>query len=1104
MLVRRVFLALSACSGAAVLVYYSVWARLLTLALGHTAIARATTDIAFVGGLAIGAALVGRRVSSLTPRSALARSAFLELFVALAALIIWPALTLAQPLLTDAYGDGEGGALFFALRALVCLVLVTLPAIAIGAMFPLRIRWFEAFDLPKRQSAGTLYAMQFAGAAFGASVTAFLLLPLIGLARTTLSGVALNVIVAAGFLWLRQSATTPFAPRDQAVPPRSFDDTARAASDNSVHVNGGHGNGHSSRSNGHGNGHANGSRGGGQTSSHARPRPVSAAIALALSGFITLTYAVAWTRLLGLTLGPTPFVQSLTIAVFLLGLSAGAAVAARMVSRVSRPLIALAATQMLAAVSAFLVARSVPSLPAIVVGFLGQPHAYPIILLMQAAIAGLLLLPMAIALGATFPFGVATAAPEWQHATSARAGAQILASNLAGAIGGAIMATFVFVPQFGLQRTMLLGGLMGALSGVELTWRSRKRDHMRIWMTTAGVLTAALGLTLRPWNPKVIAGGPYRYAGLSPSELQVELDAGTLLFHHDGPDGTVAVRRVAGDATLSVDGAVAASTSSSMLTEKLLAHVPLLLHPSPTNVCVLGLGSGVTVGAALAHPVDRVDAIEPSRDAARAAELFAAASHQALTDPRTHVIVGDSRAHLRLAHRTYDVIVSAPPNPWVAGAAPLFTRELFEAARDRLNPDGLFCQWTHANRASQGEVQSIIATFADVFPGGSLWLVGDRDVLLVGGREPIEPRLGNVSRAWLRPGVAQDLAQVDVRDPFSVLSLLAAQGPALATLGADAARQTDDLAALELSAPRNLYEQGARTAWLTRSASAEALRPQTVVETEDAAGAIPWRNRAVMLLRADAPGLAYDAAARSLDLDAVDPEALSTLSRAATALERQPDALRLLEALVARTPNGLAPLVELSRLRAATGQTGRAIEAATNGTRQFPDLFGGWDQLASMLVRKGDVAGLAGVLEHMHADFGDRWETNYYEGTLHLLRGEFGAAARLGEQVLNQHPTEPRALNLTGSAYAALGVRDRAREAFEASLTSEPRDPVTYVTLGRFELDTFNPQRAAALFTEALFLDPRSTAALNGLADALSRMGRHERAAELRARAGTF
>src|SRR5262249_20214214 len=163
------------------------------------------------------------------------------------------------------------------------------------------------------------------------------------------------------------------------------------------------------------------------------------------------------------------------------------------------------------------------------------------------------------------------------------------------------------------------------------------------------------------------------------------------------------------------------------------------------------------------------------------------------------------------------------------------------------------------------------------------------------------------------------------------------------------------------------------------------------------------------------------------------------------------DALQVLEGLVQRTPSAIAPLVALSRLQVMTGQIDQAIQSATDATHNFPDLYGGWDQLASMLVRQGDVDNPAGVLDRGRQSCGARWETSYYQGMLHLLRGEFAAASRLAEQVLTQHPTEPRVLNLAGSAYAALGVRDRARDAFEAALANEPRDPQPYVTLGRFE-----------------------------------------------------
>jgi spermidine synthase len=1114
MTVRRLFVALCILSGAAGLVYQTVWSRLVTLAMGHTAGAIGTALAAFLGGLALGALLAGRHASRLTPRAALVRSAFLEAFIAIAALLIIPALAALRPLLSSAYQASQdaGSVLPFAgARVLACLLVITLPAAGIGATWALRLRWFESVETGAGRVAGTLYASVAFGAALGAAISGFLLLPFFGLTNMTLVGVALNVLIAAGFLSLQQRVDAPSR------------ETALALADHAHHADHAHYTHDPAPTHAHRHAHTHGSQGG-------KARPLSAAVALAISGFIALTYLVAWTRVLALTLGPTRYVLTLALTVFTLGIAVGAALAARVVSRIARPIMALAATQIVAALAAFIAARLVPSVPALVATLLGQWQAYPIFVLVQSAVAVMLLLPIAIALGAAFPFGVATAAPDRSRAAAvdaatngtghvavtARVAARVFGANMLGAIGGLLLAGFVFVPRFGLQRTILLGGLIGALSGVELTWRSRKRDHTRIWMATVGVLTAVLGLTLPPWNPKMLSGGAYRYRGLSPSELQVELDAGTLLFHDDDAEVTVAVRRVAGEMSMVVDGAIGATNAGSTLTEKLLAHVPLLLHPAPNDICVIGLGSGITTGAALAHPVDRVDTVERSREVVRAAQLFAADNHQALSDPRTHLLLGDGRAHLRFTRRTYDIIVSAPSQAWMAGAAPLFTRELFDAARDRLNPGGLFCQWARAGQLSRQDLQSIIATFAEVFPGGTLWQVGERDLLLIGGREPTAPLLANVWRAWRRPGVAEDLAQVDVRDPFSVLSLLVAQGTALEALAAGAAPQTDDLAALEFSAARGLQDPTDRTglAWLAQlqlelrpqrtSGAIAASRPAVVVEAEAAAGAREWRNRAVMLLRADAPALAYDAAARALALDPSDAETLTTLSHAATTLEREPEAVNLLEQLVARAPNSLAPLVELSRLRAASGQTDGAIEAATQATRQFPDMFAGWEQRASLLVRAGDVPRLADVLDHMETTFGDRWETSYYEGTLHLLRGEFGAAARLGEHVLILRPTEPRALNLTGAAYAALGVRDRAREAYEASLNSEPRDPAAYVTLGRFELDTFNPQRAAALFTEALFLDPRSSAALNGLADALARMGRNERAAELRARAGTF
>jgi spermidine synthase len=1082
MAARRIFLGLYLLSGTTSLLYQVVWSRLLTLEMGQTAAAVSTVLAAFMGGQALGAALAGRAAPHLPPRRALSIYAGLELLVCLAALAVGPLLTLAHPLLQAAYDDGNGGPAFVALRLAICLLVVTLPATAMGATFPIAVRWLECAGRPPGRTAGQLYAANTLGAAGGAALAGFALLPTFGLTQTTLIGVALNIIVALGALLLSRADTapksrTPFGISSLRHLSDEDDDKAPPATRTDHFYD------------------EQGRR------THSVPRPRSAAALLAISGCVALIYEVAWTRLLALTIGPTTYAFSAMLMAFILGLAVGAAIASRLLARIRRPIIPLAVTQILAALGAFGAAWLVPWLPQWAAWFASSSPGYVWLLLLNSAAIVLLLAPMTLALGAAFPFAVAAAAPPGTAA--ARAAARVYTANTLGAIAGALVGGFFLIPTLGLQRTIVLAGAVATIAGVELIWRTRRGSFTRTWVAGFGTLSMIAGLMLPDWDRKLLSGGPYSYAQTA-ADVQLGLDAGALLYYGDGSAGTVAVRRIAGETTMSVNGRVEASDAGGMLTQKLLAHLPLLLHPAPHDICIVGLGSGVTAGAALAHPVDRVDTIELSKEVVSASAFFVKENHDALQDPRGHVVIGDGRSHLRLARRRYDVIVSEPSTPWMAGVASLFTREFFVAARDRLNTGGLFCQWAHTHDISRQDLTSILATFTDVFPGGSLWLVGETDVLLIGGREPIEPLIGNIAGAWSRPGVAADLARVDVRDPFSLLSLFVAQGSILRGLSTGAPVQTDDRTALEFSAPRGLYDRADQGRWLVQLGAQAVSRPEAVTTAEALAGAPQWRDRAIMLMRADAYGLAYDAAVRSLSLDPSDADALETFTRAAIALGRYGPAVAVVQGVVDRQPGGIAPLVALSRLQAAAGQTDAALRTAEVATRTFPDVFAGWDQLAAVATDAGREQPLADALAQMRTLFGDRWKTRYHTARWHLMRGEYAEAARLGEAVLAARPGDPHALALAGAAYIGLGVRDRAREAFEASISSDPRDPVGYLSLARLELDTFNPQRAAALFTEALFLDPRSVPAMTGLADAFASMGRPEQAAELRARAGAL
>ena len=200
-----------------------------------------------------------------------------------------------------------------------------------------------------------------------------------------------------------------------------------------------------------------------------------------------------------------------------------------------------------------------------------------------------------------------------------------------------------------------------------------------------------------------------------------------------------------------------------------------------------------------------------------------------LKQPGVRLLIGDGRSHLRLSTRQYDVIVSEPSNPWMAGVAALFTREFFEAARARLRPGGVFCQWAHTYEIAEQDLRSIVRTFASVFPDGTMWLVGEGDLLLIGSASrthrvaparasPSDRGRDRCRHCWPTSGVPPSAA------PFVLLSLFAGGARELAAFGDGARLQTDDRMSLEFTAARAMYEPPEGNA-----ARLRALAPRSAV-----------------------------------------------------------------------------------------------------------------------------------------------------------------------------------------------------------------------------------------------------------------------------------
>ncbi|HEX4912726.1 MAG TPA: tetratricopeptide repeat protein, partial [Vicinamibacterales bacterium] len=380
------------------------------------------------------------------------------------------------------------------------------------------------------------------------------------------------------------------------------------------------------------------------------------------------------------------------------------------------------------------------------------------------------------------------------------------------------------------------------------------------------------------------------------------------------------------------------------------------------------------------------------------------------------------------------------------------------------------------------DLRSIVATFLSVFPNGTLWLVGDADVLLLGSTEPLDARIAGIAAAMQRPRVATDLANVGVTRPFALTSLFVAQGEALKAWANGAPIQTDDKSQLEFSGPRSIFGTNRDdNAALLRELAAASAKPAAVSAALAAATPADWRDRGLMFLKADANRPAYADLRKALEANPDDPAALDALARAAANLNQIQDAQAVI-AQLASDPARIPARLALSRVLASQGNVNEAIRIPFTVLQTNPGHVPALEQLASVLSDMGDTERLEPVVMRLIKEAPNNAWAHYYAGSLFFLQNRHDMALRAARNAVAIDPNHAKAHNLIGACLASTGQADAARTAFETSIKADPRDPGTYTNLATLELQAGNRERARRYFAEALTVDPFSQTARDGLA----------------------
>jgi spermidine synthase len=936
-------------------------------------------------------------------------------------------ITAGGPLVAD-------GAPLAALRGAVALVVLLPISMLMGATLPVLVRAWPAGD----GSRGTalLYGWNTVGAGLGALFGSFAALPLLGTRGTFILAAALNLAAAAGAARVaaRTAALAPAEGRSSAMNPRGAD----AASP--------------------------------------RPRAGGMAIAAAafVSGLVGAVLQTGWSRVMTLAFGSSVYALGLTLAAVILGLGLGPLVVARLwrddteehAGDVERRLAAGAAWATGAAVLALLpLLGRVPALAAHASGIYERSPFAALVLLFGTA-ASLLLVP-AMAQGACLPLLTAAAAATGRIE---RAAGAIYATSTAGSVAGFLLAGFALLPGLGARRT-IAAAAVAALALALLLMPPLARGWGRGRAAAATACLAPLLLLLVPgWDAASMSGGGllygrlYQAAGAGGIGAAVRL-RGEVLYERDGGDGLVTVRRnAAGILSLQINGRTEASSGGDMPTQLLAGHLPLLLHGGARDALVIGLASGVSVGAAGRHPLARLEVVEIARAVPEAARRFAAVNGGVLDDPRVAVVLDDARAWLLARPGQWDVIASQPSNPWVAGVAGLFTTDMYRLLRARLRPGGIVAQWVQAYRIAPEDLRGVVASFLSVFPDATLWeeSPGGGDLFLVGGlggRGGLDP-----ARLRAQPAaVWADLERAGVRDPADLLARFVAGPEALASFARGARAHTDDNLYLEWRAPLSLFaETPAVPAGLlgpTREPVASILAPGTLERD---------------------PGLATALGAR-MRQRAERIEAAASL--------RDPDLIALREPGLAA---GLALLLSGRWVEAAAALGPAAAAAPGSATAQF--LLGQAYRGAGLVAPAAVAYGAAVAIDPQLAD---AWNAL---GIVRLAGDDTEGARRAFEAAVRTGPRLATARNNLGSVLLREGDLDGADGAFRAALALDPALSPALANQALVARRRGDTSAAEAGYRAAIAADPLNTDARFNLAVLLAGDGRRsEAAAELRA-----
>ncbi|MDE0297702.1 MAG: fused MFS/spermidine synthase [Candidatus Poribacteria bacterium] len=710
-------------SGASGLVYEVVWTRQLTLVFGSTVFAASTVLTAFMAGLALGSYYFGRMADR--ESRPLRLYAILEAGIGAFALI-WPLLlSVLNAIYILAYRGL--GAEFYSLsliRFALSFLVLLLPSTLMGGTLPILSRFFVNRLEKLGLNVGALYALNTFGAVVGCIAAGFFLIQYLGVQASIFLAAGINFAVAViAFLLDRISAQNTDSGEVETPETQPASDPAPV-----------------------------------NTASDPVFRLVL--VAFTVSGFCALSYEVLWTRILVFFLGSTTYAFSTMLAAFLFGIALGSFVFAWIADRLKSLVNLLGLVQIgigLAAVALIPAFGGLYDISSTLQSMFGGGRFW-------AFVACVIVMSVpTLLMGISFPLVARI------YTVNAdilgRSVGNVYALNTVGAILGAFCAGFIFIPLIGIRPGILLMAALNLIVGCVLIFRNENRSRLFNRAAVGGtILTVGVAV--------IILFAANKPIFLKSAIFRTQRPGDTIIDYKEEVDATITTLKDDEDVyRLYVDTNQAADASRwDSPSHRVIAHLPLLLHPNPKRALVVGFGMGVTSYSITQHGV-RVDAVEISKgvvDSARA--HFSHVNRDVLDNPLFNHFINDGRNYILMTRQKYDMISTGIIHPLVsAGSSNIYTADFYRLCQRILTDDGIMCQWVPLHRVPEEHYKTIVRTFVNVFPHTTLWYKYTPDfVILIGTPRPLRINYKDfLARAQI-PSVREGLAHDDL-DGMSLL-----------------------------------------------------------------------------------------------------------------------------------------------------------------------------------------------------------------------------------------------------------------------------------------------------------------------------------------------